>query len=84
MNSPRAPAGWSRPGSDSSWFAATGAGFALLVWLLAISGTDAEALLVVIELQSGPVALSASRAHGVKSPDALGGAQVIDAVVTFG
>lgn len=55
-----------------------------LVPAFSLTGTEAEALLVVIELQSGPVALSASRAHGVKSPDALGGAQVIDAVITFG
>lgn len=55
-----------------------------LVPAFSLTGTEAEALLVVIELQSGPVALSASRAHGVKSPEALGDAQVIDAVATFG
>jgi chemotaxis signal transduction protein len=54
-----------------------------LVPAFSLTGTDAEALLVVIELPSGPVALSASRAHGVKSPEALGDAQVIDAVATF-
>lgn len=55
-----------------------------LVPAFSLTGTDAEALLIVIELHSGPVALSASRAHGVKAPESLGGAQVIDVVATFG
>lgn len=55
-----------------------------LVPVFSLTGVDAEALLVVIELPSGPVAVSASRAHGVKAPEALGEAQVIDSVATFG
>lgn len=55
-----------------------------LVPVFSLTGTEAEALLVVIELASGPVALSASRAHGVKRAEQLGEAQVIDAVATFG
>lgn len=54
-----------------------------LVPAFSLTGTEAETLLVVIELASGPVALSASRAHGVKSPGALGEAQVLDPVATF-
>lgn len=54
-----------------------------LVPVFSLTGTRAEALLVVVELESGPVAISATRAHGVKAPDALGSAQVIDALVTF-
>ncbi len=42
-----------------------------------------EALLVVIELSSGPVAVSASRAIGVRPASALGGAVVLDAALTF-
>ncbi|MBE2253612.1 MAG: defective in fruiting DifE [Myxococcus sp.] len=55
-----------------------------LVPAFSVTGNEAEALLIVIELASGPVALSASRAHGVKSLEALGDAQIVDAVATFG
>ncbi|MDX2013941.1 MAG: defective in fruiting DifE [Myxococcaceae bacterium] len=55
-----------------------------LVPAFSLTSDEAEALLVVVELASGPVAVSASRAHGVKSPDALGEATVIDVVATFG
>lgn len=54
-----------------------------LVPAFSLTGTSAEALLVVVELESGPVAISASRAHGVRQADALGEAQVIDALATF-
>lgn len=55
-----------------------------LVPAFSVTGDEAEALLIVIELPSGPVALSAARVHGVKSVEALGDAQVVDAVATFG
>jgi hypothetical protein len=54
-----------------------------LVPAFSLTGTIAEALLIVLELASGPVGLSASRAHGVKSAEALGEAQIVDAVATF-
>jgi hypothetical protein len=54
-----------------------------LVPAFSVTGTEAEALLIVIELASGPVALSASRAHGVKTAEALGEAKIVDAVATF-
>jgi hypothetical protein len=55
-----------------------------LVPAFSLTGDEAEALLVVVELSGGPVAVSASRAHGVKAPEALGEATVIDVVATFG
>ena len=54
-----------------------------LVPAFSLTGTEAEALLIVIELASGPVALSASRAYGVKTAEAVGEARIVDAVATF-
>ncbi len=54
-----------------------------LVPVFSLTGTEAEALLIVIELALGPVALSASRAYGVKTAGALGEARIVDAVATF-
>lgn len=54
-----------------------------LVPAFSLVGTEAEALLIVIELASGPVALSAARAYGVKSAEAVGEARIVDAVATF-
>jgi hypothetical protein len=55
-----------------------------LVPAFSLAGDEAEALLVVVELPSGPVAVSASRAHGVKPVDALGDAVILDVVAMFG
>lgn len=54
-----------------------------LVPAFSLTGTEAEALLIVIELASGPVALSASRAYGVKTAETVGEARIVDAVATF-
>lgn len=55
-----------------------------LVPAFSLTGSAPEALFIVVELPTGPVAVSASVAHGVKSPERLGEARVIDALVTFG
>lgn len=55
-----------------------------LVPAFSLTGDEAESLLVVLELASGPVAVSASRAHGVKPVEALADTLVLDAVATFG
>jgi hypothetical protein len=55
-----------------------------LVPAFSLTGDEAESLLVVLELASGPVAVSASRAHGVKPVEALVDTLVLDAVATFG
>lgn len=55
-----------------------------LVPAYSLSSESPEALFLVAELPDGPVALAASKAHGVRHQAALGDAQVIDAIAIFG